>query len=335
VEAPISVASKEQEIALQTFRQAQFQMMSNAAMSFWDTYVAERRVEMRRRSVEIARTVLNDEQERLRFGRSSETRVASADAAVAQRQVQLFAAEQEVVQTRSDMRTFVAGLEDDAKLDIDPNVSLIRQANVPDRMTALEKAFQFRPEYIASKIRADKEDVRIKFAKNNRLPQLDLIASYGINGLSDSFSNSWADAWSKDYETMYAGIEFKMLLGGNKRAKSELTAAQLRKHQALLEIRAAEVSIHTSVDTALHNLATALKQVRAMEGIVRTNERLLEVEMSRYQAGQSNSREVLEIEERLNDAKETLIESQANLQKAMIGLSLAEGTLLRNYDLES
>lgn len=334
VEAPITVAERDQHIAMQTFRQSMFQTVANAAMAYWDLLLADRRVEARTKSVEIAESVLRDEQERFRFGQGSETRVMSAESAVAQRRVQLYAAQQQRVEAKNQLRSFVAGMPNEYKLMIDTEVDLDTVASTPDRGDALEVAFEHRPEYLASVIRAEKEDVRIKFARNNKLPQLDLIASYGLNGLDDSFSTTFDDAWDKQHETMYVGLEYKMQLGGNKKAKAELSAAKLRKHQALLEIRAAEFSIHSSVDTAISNFETAQMQVRELDNIASTNARLLEVELARFEAGQSNSRELLEVEERLNETMETHLESKANLQKALIGVSLAKGVLLREFDLE-
>ena len=49
---------------------------------------------------------------------------------------------------------------------------------------------------------------------------------------------------------------------------------------------------------------------------------------------QSNSRDLFEIEERLNRVLELELESKVNLQKAIVGAALSEGTLLQNFELE-
>jgi outer membrane protein TolC len=133
---------------------------------------------------------------------------------------------------------------------------------------------------------------------------------------------------------MYVGLEFKMMLLGNRKAKSELSAATYRKHQALLEVQAAEMSLHNSIDTALSNLLTAKLQVDELISVSSTNERLLQVELARFEAGQSNSRDLLDLEERINQTLEIALQSKANLQKALIGVSLADGTLLQQFSLE-
>ena len=37
------------------------------------------------------------------------------------------------------------------------------------------------------------EELRVAYAKNQRLPQLDLKASYGLNGLGSTPGESWDD----------------------------------------------------------------------------------------------------------------------------------------------
>lgn len=334
VSAPILVAQKDEGIAMQTFRQALFETTSNAASVYWDVYLAERRLALRTRSVEIAERVVEDERERGRYGQSAETDVMDVESALAQRRVQYLTAQQELVAVENDLRRFVARRANEAAVRVSPRQELAATGQTPDAEISLQRAYDNRPEYLASLIRAEKEDVRVQFAKNNRLPQLDLVASYGLNGLEDSAGKSWAEAWDEEHKTYYVGLEYRMYLQGDKKAKGELNAAKLRKHQALLEIRAAEIAIHNSVDTALHNLLSASMQVEELAKVKATNERLMEVGLARFEAGQSNSRDLLELEERMNRAAEMDLESRINLQKALVGVALAEGTLLRQFELE-
>jgi outer membrane protein TolC len=334
VEAPITVAQKEQEIARQTYRLSLFESVSNAALAYWDLYLADKTLDLRHRSVAIVESVLNDERERNRLGRSSSIEVLRAESAVAERRVQMYAAEQFRVQAKNRLKSFLAGLDDQVNLSIDADTSLNLLVEKPDRQATLGAAFKHRPEYLASLVRAEKEDVRIQFASNSRLPQLDLVASYGLNGLDRDLSSSWDDLSTRDHETMYVGLELKIMLLGDRKAKSELSAATYRKHQALLEVQAAEMSLHNSIDTALSNLLTAKLQVDELSSVTSTNELLLEVELARFEAGQSNSRDLLDLEEDINQTLEIALQSKANLQKALIGVSLADGTLLQQFSLE-
>lgn len=334
VSAPILVAEKDQGIARETFRQALFETISNAVAVYWDVYLAEQKVALRARSVEIAEKVVADERARGRFGQSAATDVMDVESGLAQRRVQYLSARQDLVGAHNDFRRYIARKADSDVIRLALDSALATTAPSVNREASLSQAYKNRPEYLASLIRAEKEEVRIKFARNNRLPQLDLVASYGLNGLEDSAGKAWDEAWEEDHKTYYIGFEYRMELLGNRRAKGELNAAKLRKHQALLEIKAAEIAIHNSVDTALQNLESAGLQVAELATVKGTNNRLMEIGLARFEAGQSNSRDLLELEERMNRALEMELESQINLQKALVGVGLAQGTLLREFDLE-
>ena len=60
-----------------------------------------------------------------------------------------------------------------------------------DLTKSLLKAFELRPEYIATRKKIEREKIRVAFAKNQRWPQFDLKGSYGLNGLEDSVGSSW------------------------------------------------------------------------------------------------------------------------------------------------
>lgn len=334
VGAPITVAVKDAEIARQTYRLALFESVSNAGVAYWDLYMAEKKLELRQRSLAIVESILNDEKQRSRLGKSSEIQVMNSESVVAQRRVQKYAAEQDLVQAKNRLKSFVTDPSDSSNLAVDLDSELSPIQYVPPRLRMLSDAFAWRPEYIASLVRADKEDVKIAFARNNKLPQLDLVASYGLNGLDKDVESAWKNLRTEDHKTMYVGLEFRVPLLGNKRAKGELAGATLRKHQALLEIQATEAQINSSVDTALNNLKTSFMQVAELERVVGNNARLLEVEIARYAAGKSNSRDVLDLEERINQTLEIDLQSRVNLQKAIIGVGLADGTLLKKFGLE-
>lgn len=334
VESPLQVARKDQGIAKETFRQSLFQTVSDAVSVYWDVYMAEKRKELRVRSVQIAEGILVDEKERARFGRSGQANVLDAESALAQRRVQMLSADQNLFAVTGQLRNYIAGMPQDRKFKVDFSAMTEPGSIMFDRASMLANAYLYRPEYVAGLLRAEREDVRIQFAKNNKLPQLDLVASYGLNGLAASFGESWDDVWDGDHESVYVGVEYRMALQGNKQGKGELSAARLRKHQALLEIKAAEIAIHNSVDTALNNLTSARMQVAELTGVVGTNRKLLDFELAKFEAGQSNSRDLFEIEERLNRVLELELESKVNLQKALIGAALSEGTLLQNFELE-
>jgi outer membrane protein TolC len=121
---------------------------------------------------------------------------------------------------------------------------------------------------------------------------------------------------------------------GGAKTRSELAAANKRKKQSLLELKATEVALANAVDTGVKNVRSALTQADGYAEAVRLNERLLEVELERLNAGLGNSRIVLEREEELNRTRESFLESLVNVEKALVALEAVKGTLLQNYGID-
>jgi hypothetical protein len=58
------------------------------------------------------------------------------------------------------------------------------------REELLVTAFRKRPDYTAAVTDAEKQDIRLKFAKNQTWPNLDLVGSFGYNGLGEHWESA-------------------------------------------------------------------------------------------------------------------------------------------------
>jgi outer membrane protein TolC len=198
----------------------------------------------------------------------------------------------------------------------------------------LVKAFKLKAEYLSVHQKIKREEIKLVYAKNQRWPQLDMKASYGLNGLATDPGGSWDEVQSGDYDTWSVGLELRIPLGGDRKSRSELGATRQLKRQALLELKAVEVALANTVDTAIRSVQNSLDQLKHYSDVVDFNKRLLDAEIARFKAGKSNSRLLLEKEGDLHRAEEARLDSLAKYQNANTELALAEGSLLLKYGIE-
>lgn len=326
--AGINIAEADRDIAFQNYRVQTMRVVSDAISSYWDLFLAHRKRQMRIESEHNAEEVLRDNMARVKAGKMAETEVWEARAALAMRQSRVSEAEQMIVAAMNNVRTFISSSAAIEKLEIDPvDVPSLDEAarNFED---SLSRALKYRGEYLASRKKIDREDIRLAFAVNQSWPQVDLKGSYNLNGLTDKYSNPYSDAFERDHPTWSVGLEFRIPLGGDRKATSDLEMTRQRKRQALLELKAVEVAIANVVDTSLKNLESARKQLKKYQSITELNGRLLNTELQRFKAGKSNSRTLLEREENLNTVRENEVDSLVKYIKAVYQLDLAEGLLL-------
>jgi len=332
--AGIQVAKTDADIAFQSYRGQMMRVISEAIATYWDLNLAREKYKLRKDSERTAEEILRDNLVRVKTGKMAETEVLEARAGLAMRKSLVSEASQVIVSAMNSVRTFISSPVAETKIEIEPTDRLRMDDVSPVYADSLATAFKLRAEYISSRKKIEREDIRMAFAENQTWPQLDLKGSYNLNGLSDTPGNSWDDAWKRDYMTWFVGLELRVPLGGDKKSQSELEVTRQRKRQALLELKAVEVSLANTLDTAVQSVHHVGDQVRHYANVVEMNKRLLEAEIERFNAGKSNSRLLLEREENLNKAKEAEIESLARYKKTLLQLDLAEGSLLVNHGVE-
>lgn len=332
--ANIFISEADSEIAFQTFRQQLMDIVANAARTYWDLSLIQEIYRIRQESVEIAEHLHRDAIERYQAGKIPETEILQARAGLSQRRALVSQAKQQWITAMNNAWTFIAASPAEGAAFIEAVEPRSIRKPSPDPEVSLAKAFRLRPEYLSALRKIKREEIRISYARNQRWPQLDLNASYGLNGLEYELGTSANDAFSLDNETWLLGFEFRIPLTGGQKSRSELAAARHRKRQALMELKSVEIALLNSVDAAVKSVYQTIEQVAHVQQARFLNQEILEAELARFNAGKSNSYLVLNKEEDLNSAKESELQSLINYQKALITLDLIKGTLLQRFGVE-
>jgi outer membrane protein len=178
------------------------------------------------------------------------------------------------------------------------------------------------------------QEIRRDFSRNQRLPELNLSGSYGFNTLGESSSDALSDAMDSEFVSWSVGIQLRVPLGGNGRGQAEYRAAKLRLQQEETSKQATEVAIMNQLSSSVRRVENNLAQARNHQRVAELNASLLQTELARLDAGQSDSRRVLDIEERLTEALEAEAASMTRFMVGLLELDLASGTLLSNRGME-
>ena len=331
VSTQIRVAEAGADLAMQSYRQELLNVVGRATIIYWDLHLAQEQVAMRKESVQVAEQILEDNRARFKTGKMAEIEVLEAEAGVALRKALEMEAHKKYVAAMSDTLTLFAEFADSYDRDIVTTDPLVLENATYSYEDSIDKAFQLRPEYLATHIKLLQEEIRLTYAKNQTRPELDLTASFGLNGLDSEMSEAWNNLKDDDFRSWSVGIEFRIPLFGDRRSASEMAQVKQRKRKDLLEMKAIEVALANAVSTTIRNIRSATEQARYSASVTEFNSRLLEIELIRLKAGKSNSRMVLEKEEDFRSAKEAELEALISQKKAILELEMAEGSLLTRY----
>lgn len=332
--AKIRLSAISSKIAFHEYRRQILLVLASAEAAYWDLHLAQEQVRIGTDSLATAQKILKDNQARLEVGKSSELEVMQAQAGLAARKAKL----EQAQQTAFDYASRISSLY---SRSIGGQNSLPRAVDAPElvddptsKVESYTQAFRKNPDYLIRAEQVKQENLRVAYLKNQRLPQLDLKASYGLNGLSSNVVQSMDDWATREYPAWSLGFEFRVPLGGGIKERNELEAGKLGKIRALSALKEAEVQVFNLVDTALRKIQLHRNSLTNARSVIGFHEKLLAAQLDRLAVGSVDSRMVLETEEKLSEARAAAVDSMVMERKARLELEAVRGTLLLARDAE-
>ncbi len=198
-----------------------------------------------------------------------------------------------------------------------------------DRGELLRTAFDRRYDYQGTLLGADVQNLRLKFAKNQLLPQLDLVGTYGFNGLDFGFARSEHQVFDGQTPQWSIGVNFQIPLG-NRQPRAQYEAATAQKEQAILRIKEIELSVSVDVDTTISRIETNRQRVETSRKTRELGDEAVRISYRRLDEGLISAFDVIDQQRRLYDARSREIGVTAELNKSVTQLWLATGTVLEH-----
>lgn len=330
----IRLAALISDIAFQEYRRQLMMVVGRTESAYWDLYLTQEQERITAESIAVASTILEDNKNRAQLGQSSEIEVLRAQAGVHLREARHKDARLRRVQAAGQLAVLIsdANLETNVLVLASDHPEIYREPLT--YYNSYQQAFDLNPDYITRRKQAQQEKVRLAYAKNQRLPQLDLKASYGLNGLDSTPSGAWDTVTERGYPAWSVGMEMRIPLLGGLREKSEVDAAKLNQKKALLAIREIETQIGSALETALLRVRLQAENVTNYTAAVDFHERLLKDQRERLALGRVDTRSVLEVEEKLFEAKLAVLDNLIQHRKGLIDLELVSGSILQTRSLD-
>jgi outer membrane protein TolC len=193
-------------------------------------------------------------------------------------------------------------------------------------------AYQKRLDYKAAILGAEAEDVRLKFARNQAYPQLDIVGSYGWSGLDSSYPSAVGQMMESQANQWQIGITGGFPLGGIQ-PRAQIDAAKARKEQAILRVKKSELNVGLAVERAMELIRTNQKRLEAARFTVVRATEAVRVGFRRMEEGLISNFDLIEQQRRLYDARTRELNAVAELNKSITQLWLATGTVLENLNI--
>ncbi|MFI4873172.1 MAG: TolC family protein [Phycisphaerales bacterium JB061] len=303
--------------------------LTAAERSYWLLYAAREELALRQEEFEVAREVLDQAQRLLDAGSVAEIELIRAESGVADRLDSILRAEQNVlVQQRSLKRVMnIAGLDVDSEtviLPVSPPDPVLYEI---DPAALAELAIGSRMDLLELELQLLADASQIDFDRNQTLPTLNIDASYTINGLGDSLSDSFDTTRDNDFEDWSLGFTGEIPIG-NQAAESRLRRSVLTRLQRIANKASREQTIRQEVYDAADRLRADWQRILAARQAVILNTRTLSAERRQFELGGSTSTDVLNAASRLVSARSDEIRAVVDYQIAQLNLAQSTGMVL-------
>jgi len=297
--------------------------------TYWQLARAWRELEVAEQQYDLAVAQLARAERLVRAGNAAEVEVIRAQSGVADRIERIIVAQNAVLQ----LERLLKELLNIPGLDVDTTIA-IRPVSLPDPVeyefdarALAETAIASRMELLELELRLINDSISIEVAENQLLPLLNLDASYQINGLGDSWGDSFDVLGDNKFEDWSVGLSASVPLG-NEAARSRYRRAVLTRMQRLSSRLAREQSIRREVYDAIDAIEESWRRILAARQAVILNTRTLEAEQRQFDVGLRTSTDVLNAASTLAEAQSAEARALTDYQVAQVDLASATGTLL-------
>ncbi len=339
----IEMANKSEKAGEARLTMTVMNTVADVIKAYWDLVGAMENVKVREESLANAERLLSISEKRREIGTAADIEVLQAKAGVATRQSELVAAQAQLESASDILKNLLLMREDNlfSKVLIVPmdrphsfeNESFDVSKLAPNVEESVEKALKNRPEIAMAALQIDIADLQVMQARNEMLPQLDIVGSYGQGGRDRSASKMFYGIRDDD-ETYYTyGIKATVPIG-NRAGRGAFQRARLTQREMEEQKKKIEQTVMMGVHLAVRNVETNRILVESNRQARKLQEANVIAEEKRLKLGVSTSWRVLQVQTDYTMAKTMELQAQISYEKAVTDLYLAEGTLLGNMDIE-
>ncbi len=343
-EINIMTARNTRDASYQQFIRSVQTVINSVEQSYWDLVYARANLKVKLEARDIARELNRITKIKIDVG-------SLAPIDIVQTEVGIATAEQDIINAEAT----VGLAEDQLRRDLNyqaetpttnrivplDELSVNRQPF--DLAEGVRVALARRPEIVAQNYAVASNLLRYDFWQNQTLPQLDLVAGYGKNGLAGTFfdnsvnppvvaaRSNWWDAanqlFTDNFKDWRVGVVFSYPIL-NRAARGARGVAQYNWETSKAALTVLEQDIVLNVRNAHRAIVTGTLQIDAAAKAQELAERNLDAARKKYDNGMTTSFEVSQIQAQLSDAQSRYLNALALYRKAVAAYHAAIADIL-------
>ncbi|NNL65622.1 MAG: TolC family protein [Myxococcales bacterium] len=350
--------------SLDDFNRALMDIVRGVEEAYWNLVATDEQERVAEKSLEAARELLEQTEVQYEVGVVSKVEVVEAEAGVAERDVELIRARNNHERAEDQLidRVMGAGLTAGSLLGVNPTDRPDDYTDISvDVEEASRKAMERRPELASIDRQIEQRELQLTFARNQLAPQIDLVASYGYQGLAGKTGRRCTPAEIAAGNTFFCQVApidihsnyrhsiedyfdhdgaVNWSVGGVLSIPLGNHAPRARRRSAEIELRKTRTQRTRQVQDIVLEIRNAARDLKsAQEGIEAAERRRLAAEEQfraegiRLEQGESTPFDVLQRERDLVEAESQKINAYQVYRNSVVSLERAQGTILDRHNI--
>ena len=296
--------------------------------AYYNLIFSQENVTVQRKALEFAEQLLAENRKRVEVGALAPLDEKQAQAQAAGSRADLLAA---IGTEDTQQRVLKVLLSDDYSkwkdVRISPTIALVAVPERFDLQESWRRGLSQRPDLLQQRINLEKQGQVVRFQKNQLLPQLDVIGTYGYNAGSREYSGA-LDQFARTENPFYSyGAQLTVPLTRTA-ARNSYQGAKATREQIELQVKQLEQGVLILIENTISVANTSFQRVQATLEARIYAEAALSAEQRKLASGKSTSFEVLRLQRDLTTARSAEIRALADYNIALADLALNEGSTL-------
>ena len=316
------------EIARLNFKSSVLQVVRDTEAAYYNLVFARENLVVKRHSLALAERLYEENKTRKLTGVATDLDVLSAEVGIATADNSVVIAEAGVRNRQDDLLALIGQFEFDTELG---TVALLPyQEPSPSFDLSYKLARENQPDYLATQASIKQLELDAANAKNASRPTLNLGGSVGYNGVDRSYRGAVENVPNGDAHSW--GVDLSLAVPWGLHAdRARYRSALARSAAAGSPAAVIEQSLLVQVRSSVRAVETSLQSVEINRKATELATRQYELELARFKAGLSTSRQVIQVQDDLENARVNQLLAQVALRIAYANLRQVESSSLEKY----
>lgn len=305
-------------------------LLRDVVSGYWELYFAQHQLLVRRALAAAARDQLAIVTANIDVGKQQPSASAEVEVAIANRDTDALAAEQELLERAVELARLLGHEVDAAAAELRAADEPPRQvgiARVPRLDGVLQVALSGNLDLLTARanLRATRVDADV--ASNARLPQLDIGAAGGPAGISSNLGRAWSSLGHFGGYNVSGSLVFQQPTL-NRAARGNFVTARAAVAKADLDETLVRQQVQASAVRLVAAAGNAARRLTILAPSIDSANRDLEAERARFAVGRSTNFDVLRRQDEVADVQLRQLRARVDYEQAIAAVDALTGEIL-------